>query len=227
MTRVAQRLVMGALYALTETLCRVDAGALARVPARGPLIVAANHINFLEVPVLYPRLLPRPLTGLVKAQSFHNGFALFFRLTDAIPIHRGESDAAAFRKALAALKANYLLGIAPEGTRSGTGRLLPGHPGVAVLALHSGAPVLPLAYWGGEAFWSNLTRLRRTDFHIAVDQPYRVELGGERASQAVRQAIADEIMIRIAALLPAPYRGVYAGRLDEPRRYLQPLPPQP
>lgn len=223
---LARRLVMGTIKTATQLTCRIDASALARVPAAGPLIIAANHINFLEVPVLYTHLLPRPLTGLVKAESFHGAFSFFFRFTDGIPLRRGEGDAVAFRKALAILKTNAILAIAPEGTRSGDGRLQAGQPGVALLALHSEAPILPMAYWGGEAYWDNLKRLRRTPFFIAVDQQcYRVDLAGRPANQATRQAIADEIMIRVATLLPAAYRGVYADRLDEPRRFLQPIAP--
>lgn len=220
-----QRLVMGVIKAATRVVCRIDDRELARIPASGPLIVPANHINFLEVPVVYTHLLPRPLSGLVKAESFRGALALFFRLTDGIPLRRGEGDAAAFRKAMAVLKAGYILAIAPEGTRSGDGRLAQAHPGVALLALHSGSPIQPMAYWGGEAFWQNCRRLRRTDFHIAVDpRRYRVDLAGQPANQETRQAIADEIMIRVAVLLPERYRGVYAGRLGEEPRFLQPLP---
>lgn len=213
--------VMGLIRALTRSVCRIDDAALARVPARGPLIIAANHINFLEVPIIYTHLRPRPVTGLAKAESWHGPLAWFFQLAGAIPLRRGEGDAAAFRKALAALQQGYVLGIAPEGTRSYTGQLQRAHPGVTLLALHSGAPVMPAAYWGGEAFWDNLKRLRRTDFHIAIGPAYRVVVDGP-VNQSVRQAVADEIMIQIARLLPPAYHGVYADRIDEPPRFLRP-----
>jgi 1-acyl-sn-glycerol-3-phosphate acyltransferase len=218
----SHQVVMGLAKVLTRAVCRVDDAALARVPARGPLILVGNHINFLEVPLVYTHLLPRPLTGLVKAESFQGPLGFFFKLGNGIPVHRGEGDAAAFRKSLAALAAGQILAIAPEGTRTNDGRLRAGHPGVALLALRSGAPVQPIVYWGSEAFWPNLRRLKRTDFHIAVGPVLRVEAGAGPVTQAVRQAITDEIMIQLAALLPPAYRGVYAGRLGEPRRYLQP-----
>ena len=213
---------MGLIKALTRAACRIDAAPLARVPAHGPLIVACNHVNFLEVPVIYTHLLPRSMTGLTKAESFNTPLAFFFHLTRAIPVRRGEGDTAAFRQALAALKAGDLLAVAPEGTRSGDGRLQAAHAGVAVLALHSGAPILPLAYWGHEAFWRNARRLRRTDFRIGVGEPWRVELGDERATAERRQTIADEIMGRVAALMPPAYRGVYAAEAERPPRYLRP-----
>lgn len=217
------RVVMGLAKTLTRAVCRVDGAALARVPERGPLILVGNHINFVEVPLVYTHLLPRPLTGLVKVESFQGPLAFFFKLGNGIPIHRGEGDAAAFRKSLAALEAGQILAIAPEGTRTGDGRLRAGHPGVALLALRSGAPIQPIAYWGSEAFWPNLRRLKRTDFHIAVGPLFRVDAGAGPVTHAVRQAITDEIMLQLAALLPPAYHGVYAGRLGEPQRYLKPV----
>ena len=111
--------------------------------------------------------------------------------------------------ALDKLAAGYILGLAPEGTRSGDGRLQPGQPGVVLLALHSGAPVLPVVYYGGERLQHNLKRLRRTDFNIRVGRPFYLAAGGVRVTHAVRQQMTDEIMYQMAALLPPPYRGVY------------------
>lgn len=223
MTSPQHDATMAVIKVLVRALCHVHGTELARVPRRGPLILVANHVNFLEVPVVYTHLLPRRMTGLAKAETWNTPLAFLFRLAGAIPLRRGVGDAAAFRQALAALERGDLLAIAPEGTRSGDGRLRPAQPGVALLALHSRAPVLPLAYWGGEAFWRNLRRLRRTHFHIAVGQPFQVAAGPGPATQATRQAIADEIMTEIAALLPAEYRGVYAGRVGTPPRHLRPL----
>ncbi|MCX7682450.1 MAG: 1-acyl-sn-glycerol-3-phosphate acyltransferase [Anaerolineae bacterium] len=207
------RLLTGSIKALSALLCRVDTAHLRRVPERGPLILVTNHINFLEVPVVYTHLQPRPLTGFVKAETLGNPLLgpLLFKLWGGIPIRRGEADVVAFRAALQALQAGHIVAIAPEGTRSGDGRLQRGHPGSAFLALRSGAPVLPLVYYGGEQFWKNLPRLRRTDFHIVVGQPFYLKHTGGRVTRQVRQQMADEMMFQIAALLPPPYRGVYSN----------------
>ncbi|HEY68873.1 MAG TPA: 1-acyl-sn-glycerol-3-phosphate acyltransferase, partial [Thermoflexia bacterium] len=66
------RAVTSTIKGLTRLLCRVDDAQLARVPDRGPLIVVANHVNFLEVPLLYTHLLPRPVTGFAKAENLSN-----------------------------------------------------------------------------------------------------------------------------------------------------------
>ena len=220
------RVVTSSIKSLTRLLCRIDDAQLARVPERGPLIIAVNHVNFLEVPIFYTHLHPRPLTGFVKAENLEHPFfgPLLLGLWGGIPIRRDEADMAAFRQALAALEEGRILAMAPEGTRSGDGHLQQGRPGIALLALRSGAPVLPIVCHGGESFWDNLPRLRRTDFHIVVGQPFHLDAGGVKVTRQVRQQIADEVMYQIAALLPPPYRGVYSDLAAATETYLRFLP---
>ena len=215
-------LVNTTLKRVTRLICRVDDHQLARIPAAGPLILVSNHINFIEVPLVYTHLMPRPVTGFAKAETWNNpAMAYLFNLWKAIPLRRGEADLAGLRRGLAALAAGHILAVAPEGTRSGDGCLKRGHPGIVLLAALSGAPVLPLVYYGSERFRSNLTRLRRTDFHIRVGEPFSVRPQTERISSPVRQQIADEIMYQLAALLPPPYRGEYADLARATKEYLE------
>jgi 1-acyl-sn-glycerol-3-phosphate acyltransferase len=211
--KLACQVVTSTIKGLTRLLCQVDDAQLSRVPEQGPLIIVTNHINFLEVPLVYTHLQPRPVTGFAKAENVRNPLfgPLLFGLWGGIPLRRGEADVAALRRALKALEAGQILGVAPEGTRSSHGCLQRGHPGVVWLALHSGVPLLPVAYYGGELFWRNLTRLRRTDFRIVVGQPFYLDADGVRVTRQVRRQMADEIMYQIAALLPPAYRGVYSN----------------
>jgi len=205
------RFVNAVLKRLTRIVCRVDDTQLSRIPMQGPLIIIANHINFLEVPLLYTHLLPRSLTGFAKAEYWENPFMRpLFKLWGGIPLKRGAADVQAFRLAIEALEAGQIVAVAPEGTRSGDGKLQRAHAGAVILALRSDAPILPIAYHGGEHFWRNLSRLRRTDFHIAVGQTFRLDAGGSKITGQVRQQMADEMMYQIAALLPPDYRGAYA-----------------
>jgi 1-acyl-sn-glycerol-3-phosphate acyltransferase len=216
------RVVTSTIKGLLRILCRVDDAQLAQVPDRGPLILVANHVNFLEVPLLYTHLQPRPMAGFAKAETWDNpALRLLADLWGAIPLHRGEADMAALRQALKALEAGHILGVAPEGTRSGHGRLQRGHTGVVLLALRSGAPLLPMVYYGGELFWRNLARLRRTDFHIVVGQPFYLDAGGVKVTRQVRQQMTDEIMYQMAALLPPVYRGVYSDLAAATEAYLR------
>lgn len=215
-------LTLTVIETLIKMACRVHDAQIARVPLHGPLIIIANHINFLEVPVMYVHTQPRPVTGFAKAEHWANPFtAWLFDVFDAIPLERGEADMDAIRAALAALEAGRILVIAPEGTRSYHGRLQKGRPGTAMVALHSGAPVLPLVYYGGEKLKENLKRLRRTDFHIVVGEPFRIDTGGERVTRQIRQQITDEMMYQLAALLPPEYRGIYADLEAATTTYLR------
>ncbi len=226
MTTLADQVVTLGIKGITRTILRLDDAQLARVPAHGPLILVPNHINFLEAPVLYTHLQPRRMTALAKAETWDNPFLRYlFNMGEAIPLRRGEADIAALRRSLGVLEAGNILAIAPEGHRSNTGLLQRGHPGVVFVALHSGAPLQPLACWGGEKFRSNVTRLRRTDFHIRVGQPFHIDTRGKPVSGALRQQIADEIMYQLAALLPPEYRGYYGDLRAATEEYLRFDPP--
>ena len=207
-----RRLVTVWMRASLHLLCHIDAAELARVPRQGPLILATNHVNFLDVPMLYTQLMPRPMSALIKAETWNNPAMgwLFNTAGGAIAVRRGEADMDALRQALAVLAAGQILCVAPEGKRSGHGRLQRGQPGVVMLALHSGAPILPVVYYGGERLRLNLRRLRRTDFHLRVGQPFRLDVGSRRVTREMRQQMTDEIMCQMAALLPPEYRGAYS-----------------
>lgn len=204
----------------TSILCRIHAADLHKVPMRGPLIVYSNHSGQIEVAVFFAQLQPRPISGWAKAESWENAFFRWlFNLWGLIPVRRGEADTAALRQAVAALKAGYIFGIAPEGTRNVTGRLKRAHPGAVLLALHAGVPLQPVAHWGGEDFRTNLPRLKRTDFHIRVGEPFCLDVEGVRVTKEIRQQIVDEMMYRLAALLPKEYRGEYADVPNFERQY--------
>lgn len=215
------RIVVATLKGLTGLLCRIDDAQLARVPAQGPLILVANHVNILEMPILYTRLQPRPVTGFAAAYRWEKLWTRWLLdVCGAIPLRRGEADITSLRKALEMLKAGYIFAVAPEGTRSGHGRLQKAHPGVVLLALRSGAPLLPVVYYGAELYGDNLRRLRRTDFHIVVGEPFHIDAGGTRVTRQVRRQILDEIMYQMAALLPPAYRGVYSDLNAATEKYL-------
>lgn len=203
-------------------LCRLDLAALKQVPLKGPFILAVNHVNFLEAPVLLASMHPRDVVALTKVQSYDNPlFNFLFNTWGGIPIERGTIDRAALQACLDALAQGKMLAVTPEGTRSGSGKLLPGKPGITLLAARSGAPILPVACWGAEHFWENLKHLRRTPFHVRVGRPFVVDTHGEALSKDVRQRIADEIMIKLAELLPEQYHGVYPHPEREVYRYLR------
>jgi len=208
----------------TSLMCRIDAPDLDKVPERGPLIAYSNHTGQIEVPIFYSHLQPRPVTGIAKVETWDGWFLRWvFNLWNAIPIRRGEADIEAMRKSLDSLRKGYILAIAPEGTRNKTGALIKAQPGMVTLALRSGAPLLPIAHWGGETFSMNIKHLKRTDFHIRVGEPFKLDTGRERVTREIRQQMVDEMMYRLAALLPENHRGAYADLENATSNYLSNL----
>jgi len=206
----------------TSITCRIDAPDLRKIPRQGPLIVYSNHTGQIEVPLLFVHLQPRPVTGLAKIETWDNWFLHWiFDLWEAIPIRRGVADMEAVRKSLEALEKGYILAIAPEGTRNKTGVLIKAYPGIVTLALRSGTSLLPVVHWGGENFSKNIKHLKRTDFHIRVGEPFKLDPRNGRVTREVRQQMVDEMMYRLAALLPEHYRGAYADLENATEKYIE------
>jgi 1-acyl-sn-glycerol-3-phosphate acyltransferase len=126
----------------------------------------------------------------------------------------------ALKEALRALEKGVIFGVAPEGTRNYTGVLKRALPGTVIIALHSGAPIIPIAHWGGEVYLKNLKRFKRTDFHIRVGEPFKLNVEGVKVTGEVRQQIVDEMMYRLAKLLPKEYRGEYSDMSKATENFL-------
>ena len=206
----------------TNILCRIDAPNIDQFPQKGPLIVISNHTGQLEVAVYFGQLAPRPLTGWAKMEAWDNAFLNWlFNLWGLIPVHRGEADSSALRKAIKAINDGFIFGIAPEGTRNITGRLKRAHPGAVMLATRSNAPIIPLVHWGGEDFLKNISRFKRTDFHIRFGKPFKLDLEDVKMTREIRQQIADEMMLKIAELMPPEYHGDYEKVTLGEKRYIK------
>ncbi len=170
---------------------------------------------------MYTRLRPRRVHGMMLAERWNNPLLRWMLdVTETIPLHRGEADMHAIRMGLEVLEKGEILVIAPEGTRSHDGKMQPAHPGVVLLALHSHAPLIPVAFYGAEKYRENLSRLKRTDFHLRVGKPFRLDARGEKVTRQVREKMMDEMMYQLAALIPPEYRGHYADQSAASRRYI-------
>ena len=206
----SQRLIAGTFKGITSLICRIDDAQMVNVPTQGPLILYTNHVNILEIPIIYTHLQPRHVRGMLLAERWKNPVLRWILdETETIPLHRGEADIDDIHQGLECLQKGDILVIAPEGTRSHDGILQPAHPGVVVLALHSGAALIPVAFYGAENYTENLSRLKRTDFHIRGGRPFHLDAGGEKVTRQVREKMMTEMMYQMASLLPEQYRGVY------------------
>ncbi len=215
---------MAALFfkGLTGLMFRVHAAELSKVPGRGPLIIVTNHVHIPEIPTLYVRLLPRKVIGMAQAERVldKNLWGAILRWIDTIPVWRGEADLKALRTGIRVLAEGNMLLLDPEGTRSHDGCLQKGQPGAILMALHSGAAMLPVVHYGSENYQEALKHLRRTEMHYVVGKPFRLDAGGERVTSATRQQMIDEVMFQMAGLLPLQYRGAYADLSNASQKYL-------
>jgi 1-acyl-sn-glycerol-3-phosphate acyltransferase len=181
-----------------------------RVPSDGALIVAGNHLSYVDA-LLKPSVMPRlDLNLLVWHEIERRPFFHFFAnlIGRAIYIAPTPSAVFAMRQAVAKLRAGQVVMIAPEGGVSPTSTLQRAQPGIGYLAATTGAPVLPMASVGQEVLFANARRLRRTTIRIEFGEPFTAPTAG--LTQAALTRTSDAIMRRIAAMLPPGYRGVYS-----------------
>jgi cytidylate kinase len=209
---------------LARALTRVTIeGDLDAIPRTGPLLVAANHTSSAD-PVLIGSFLnqrlKRPLNWLGKREIFDWPVISWLGRHGGVhPVDRSGADVEAFRAATRILTAGHILAVFPEGTRSPDGALQRAKDGVAVLALRTGAPVLPVGVIDSDRFWPKGRFLPRFGGRVIVriGRPFDVatELGATQPAGTHRlpkEAATELIMGRIAALLPERQRGVYGER---------------
>jgi 1-acyl-sn-glycerol-3-phosphate acyltransferase len=196
---------------LFTTLSRVEIKGMENVPSTGGCILASNHVGILDAPLVFVFIEREDITALV-ADKYRHKFPINWLVNSvqAIWIKREEADLSALRQAREFLAKGGILGIAPEGTRSQTGGLAPAKTGVAYLADKAGVPVVPVAVTGAESGVRKLLLLRRPTFHIEFGEPITLPPVDRRDRDGSLQRNTDEIMCRIATMLPFDYRGVYA-----------------
>ena len=174
------------------------------VPKHGPYIIAANHLSWTDIP-LVPIYLPGKVVYMAKEESFSGKTGWFVRFLGAFPVKRGEGDRQSLRAAQEQLKKGNVLIIFPEGTRSKTHTLAKGHAGLGMIALRSDVPVIPVAIWGSE----NALKKFGADITISYGEPMILKPKGAKITREDINNATEEVMKRIAAMLPAGYRGVY------------------
>jgi 1-acyl-sn-glycerol-3-phosphate acyltransferase len=209
--RIREPLVNASLRLLLRILCRINTAEFGKLPPEGPAILLTNHTTNIEGPLYYVFIQPRRATALGKEELWHNPVTRFFMETwDVIPVHRGRVDREAMAASLRALERGLYLGIAPEGTRSKSGKLGRGQAGAAYLATQAKVPLYPMVQWGLRDLGRNLKRLRRTDVTIRIGPPfYLTKRGGGEITTRERKQMVDEMMYQLAVLLPNELRGHY------------------
>jgi 1-acyl-sn-glycerol-3-phosphate acyltransferase len=209
-----RKLINALLRFLYLLLFRLEVLGKENVPPTGPLILMINHIDALD-PFIVVGIFPRAVTPMSKIEVFGLPLiGILARAYGAFPIRRGQVDKRALRQAFRVLREGGVLLMAPEGTRSSTYSLQRGKEGMALIAVRTDSPLIPVAITGTEHTGHYWRRLRRAPVRIVIGKPFRLDPGGEQIRRALLRAMTDEAMYRLAAILPPAYRGVY-GNLNE------------
>ncbi len=199
------------MHLVVWTFGRYTLAGQGRTPRRGPLLVVANHLNNADPP-LVASAVPRTVHFMAKQELFDlRPWGVFTRLFGAFPVRRFEADMGALREAQRILTEGGVVGMFPEGHRSHGKGLQTPYPGTALIALRSGATILPVGITGTEAVTGPLVLLQKPRITVTIGEPFTLSHTGRITGDAVRAA-SDDIMRHIAALLPPNYQGAYAGK---------------
>jgi 1-acyl-sn-glycerol-3-phosphate acyltransferase len=196
------------------------------VPSEGPVILASNHLSFVDS-VFLPLVIDRDMVFLAKSEYFTGkglrGWATkwFMKGTGMLPIDRsgGKASEASLNTGLRVLSEGKVLGIYPEGTRSPDAKLYRGRTGIARMVLEAGVKVIPVAMIDTEkvmpigAKWPKLRRLG-----VIFGEPLDFSrFEGFEEDRFILRAITDEIIYELAGLSGQQYEDVYASSKRETR----------
>ena len=202
-------------------LFRPQVEGLENLPVDGAAILAGNHLSFSDS-IFLPLVCKRKITFLAKSDYFNTPGVkglltrLFMSAAGQVPVDRsgGRASEAALRTGLRVLGEGNLLGIYPEGTRSGDGRLYRGKTGVARMALEAGVPVIPCAMVNTHIIQPPgrvRPRIMRVKIRIGVPLDFsRYE--GMSGDRFVLRSMTDEIMYELMQLSGQEYVDMYAAK---------------
>ncbi|HSQ17179.1 MAG TPA: lysophospholipid acyltransferase family protein [Anaerolineales bacterium] len=208
------RLVVNFIFRI---LSRVKVYGAERIPDVPSFIAVSNHVGRLDAGLVYYLLDRRDIIMLVAEKYRDHAWsrALVWAV-NGIYINRFNADLNALREVFRRLKQGGVMVVAPEGTRSKSGTLQEGRDGASFIAARTGLTIMPGGLVGTQdaQVVSRLRKFKRLDIELRIGQPFTLPPleGRNRAEQLTEYT--DEIMCRIAILLPAEMRGIYA---DHPR----------
>jgi len=185
------------------------------VPKSGPIIVVANHLSIID-PAIIAQAIPRRIRWLAKNSLFKNFFVgRFLTAYGAHAISRTGPDSRAIRWSIEILDNNEIVGVFPEGTRHHNG-MHKGLNGCALLALQTGASIVPVAVTGTQ----HLNKLWHLVFptgkiHVTVGEPFVLGNLNSNPTKSELDNTTLIIMHRIASMLPETYQGIYQKSASE------------
>jgi len=186
------------------------------IPQAGPVLFVSNHLSNLD-PAIVAAALPRPPVFLAKKELFKYSVGAFLMRGYGVhPVDRRGGDVRALNWISRQLSVEKRMAIVfPEGTRSKTGGLLRGQPGIALIAISTGVPVVPVALTGSEPLQNTLKVLKPTaTIRLKIGKPFVARATSGKPLRQSASALITEIMFRIARMLPESKRGEYADLND-------------
>jgi 1-acyl-sn-glycerol-3-phosphate acyltransferase len=179
-------------------------------PAQGPVLVVSNHLHLADPPIVAASIKLKCVL-MAKEELFQQWWSRFWvKNFGAFPVRRGGIDREAIRQAEEWLKKGVSVIMFPEGSRSPTARMQPALSGASLIASRMGVPVLPVGIAGSDKlrhlFWCFFHRPKIT---VTIGQPVHLSASDDKLTREQRIEMMNDIMRKVAGLLPAEYRGVY------------------
>jgi 1-acyl-sn-glycerol-3-phosphate acyltransferase len=205
------------IHIVLNLITKVEAIGYENLPEKGGFVIAVNHLGFIDAPLAFYALdswnLFIPVAEKWEEIPILKWLGKYLNL---IFIDRFNPDLKSMREMMKRMDEGQTLIIAPEGTRARDERLAQGKPGVAYLASKMGWRIVPVAISGTEdrVLFHNLKHLRRTHIKLLAGRSFTLPPFPKVKREETLQKYTDEIMCRIAVMLPEKNRGYYA---DHPR----------
>lgn len=210
-------IIVGIIRVVIWLVARVEIKGYENIPSKGGFVLAVNHLGFLDAPLAYYALDNWNLFIPVAEKWAEYGILRWLgKHLNAIFVDRFNPDLKSMREMMKRMEDGQTLVIAPEGTRARDEKMARGKPGVAYLASRSGWTILPVAISGSEdrLVLGNLKRFKRTTIRLTAGKTFTLPPFPKENREEKLQEYTDEIMCRIAVMLPEHNRGYYA---DHPR----------
>ena len=189
------------------------------VPEKGPVLIVSNHLHLADPPIVATSIRLKTVF-MAKEELWHNGWSRYWvEHFGAFPVRRGGFNRDAIQHAEDWLKKGVSVIMFPEGTRSNNAQLQQAFPGAALIALRLGVPILPVSVTGTDKL-NHLVRClwHRAKIIVTIGQPFNPPSPDGNLAREQRNKLTNDMMMKIAGLLPPEYRGVYAGGVNANNR---------
>ncbi len=147
--------VRAVCWFMLKIFWKINVVGIENIPKEGGLILASNHVSFLD-PIVLGITMKRKIYFMAKKEAFNNIFGrTILTHLNAFPVDRGKVDVRSLKKSLDILQEKKILGLFPEGTRSLNGELQELKLGIIKIAIKTGVPILPVGINGTHKIYSH------------------------------------------------------------------------